>query len=209
MTCIAGYVDKINNIGYIASDKNGFNSDNAIEFKNNKIFIYKGTNYTNLLNNGYSILIGVSGSYREIDLLEYCYDLFNDFDSNNTASKNNNINREFIIKRVIPKLQILFNKKDKMESNILFIINSNIYIVQKDYSVMKPKEPFYAIGSGDLYAFGAIKGISLFIENNPLLFKDNNTKSNYYKQILKFAIEASKYYPGIGGEIDFLSTKSM
>lgn len=204
MTCIAGYVDKATNTGYIASDKNGIGSDNSTEFKNNKIFHYKGINHLQLLNKGYSILIGASGNYRELDLLEYYYELFNDFDSNNTASKDSHINREFIIKRVVPRLQTLFGKKDKMDSYIMLIINSNLYIIQTDYSVLEPKEPFYAIGSGDTYAIGAIKGITLF---NQLL--QNNCTKDYYKVLLKFAIEASKYYPGIGGETDFLSTKQM
>lgn len=204
MTCVAGCVDKTTNIGYIASDKNGISSDNTTEFKNNKIFPYKGANYLQLLNKGYSILIGASGNYRELNLLEYYYELFNDFDSNNTASKDNHINKEFIIKRVVPRLQALFGKKDKMDSHIMLVINSNLYIIQTDYSVLEPKEPFYAIGNGDTYAIGAIKDITLFNQ----LLQDSYIK-DYYKVLLKSAIEASKYYPGIGGEIDFLSTKLM
>lgn len=202
MSTVIAYIDKFSNVGYLASDSNGIDNDNCMEFNNKKIFQYQGNKHNELKKEGYNILIGMVGSYKELEKLRYYDNLFDDFVSNNISSQNNHINRKFIVKNIVPKLQNLFTNANKCESDIIIIARNKIYIVQNDYSVLEPKDNFYAIGTGQYYALGSLYTINKLREiSNNILF------SVSCNLLLETAIKSSFYYPGIGGKIDILSTE--
>lgn len=202
MSTIIAYINKNTNVGYMASDGNGLDKNSSINFKNKKIFKYSGNKHKELEAEGYNIIIGMAGNYKELETLRYYNELFNDFVPLNVDSENNHINRKFIVKNIIPKLKNIFMNQTECDSDIIMIISNKIYIIQSDYSVIEPSEDYYAIGTGEYYAFGA-----LYMINELRKLSNNITFNIPFDTIMRLVIESSKYYPGIGGRIDILSTQ--
>lgn len=189
MTCIIGMIDKENNKGYIAADTFGSNNFSGQNYVNNKIF--KSIDSPD-------ILIGVSGSFRIMELLE-----FNSIFPENIFLKKQPITRELLVNTVVPNIKKLLedNKaasykdfgEDNFSSNILIVTKDSVFTIQANYAVLETTLPYTAIGSGKDYAFGSLY---------------STTGSNIEEQIKLALKSAEKFQLNVKGPFKILNTEN-
>lgn len=149
MTCIVGMLDKENDCAWMGGDSLGSSWIGKATYLQPKVFrhdIFK------------NVLMGVCGSYRNMDLLRYSDKLFNELD----LYKNTELDHKFMVTKFIPNVINLFNdniQKTKIEDkSVSFIIcaKNKVFEVQHDYSVLEPMFGFCSVGSGSFYAEGSL-----------------------------------------------------
>lgn len=180
MTCIATVVTKSRI--YMAGDSYIYSSGSLIESKSN--------NYPKIFSVG-DFLFGVSGTLRDANVLKNSLEL-DDFNKGNYYDV-----EDYISNNVIDKIRELLKDKgneriynEKQEfcnSEIICIYKDCIFNIGIDFSVFRPKDNFYAVGSGFKYALGSL-------ESTKGIYDD----SFRVKEAVKIA---GKYDPFVGGKI--------
>lgn len=155
MTCIVGIKEK--DWVVMAADLRGADSGSGHMTQRQKSKIitkqfidsYRGSTYT-------PILIGSSGSFRVLDLLNSVNCILPDCDCEDYE--------DYVIDKVIPSLQDLLSKNGLLKSingvietecMYLIAIRNRLFSVHGDFQVWEPHE-YYAIGSGFAYALGSL-----------------------------------------------------
>ena len=189
MTCVIGMIDKENKKGYIAADTFGSNDFSGQNYVNNKIF--KSIDSPD-------ILIGVSGSFRIMELLE-----FNSIFPEDIFLKKTPITRQLLVNRVIPKIKKLLedNKaasykdlgEDNFSSNILIVTKDSVFTIQANYAVLETSLPYASIGSGKNFALGSLY---------------STTDSNIEDQIKIALKSAEKFQLRVKGPFKILNTEN-
>lgn len=151
MTCIVGYVDYNTDTLWMGGDSLGSNGFSKTCLSNKKIFKVKDSN----------IIIGYTDSFRMGQLLQYS----TIFDELNIIK--NDIDLEYMCTKFVDNIKSIFSKnniekfKDGKSScgNFLVGINTKLYEIQSDYSVLESIFPFASIGCGEYTAHGALYSI--------------------------------------------------
>ncbi len=173
MTCIAGIKDK--DRVWIGADSFGSTNSYGIVYNNKKVFKLKDNK---------NMLIGYTTSFRMGDLLEYSKGLIDEM----SLLKNEIIDREYIVTKIIPRISRLF-ADNKFETNdrgeasggdFLLANNTDLYLVQDDYSVVEPKEGFISCGSGMYFALSS-------------MYTTQNTDMSPVERI-KLALETAEHF---------------
>lgn len=112
-----------------------------------------------IMHNG-PFIIGGAGDAYMLDLLHYIWK-----PPVLTAIDKKDIHR-YIVAKVGPSLRELFendklyssrkNTDDKLVFDFLFVIGGEVFNIGDDYSVLKSRNNFHAVGSGSMYALGAL-----------------------------------------------------
>lgn len=194
MTCVAGYIDK--NKVYIGGDSFGSTSSTQSEYTTDKIFQYHGQNTENL-----KIIMGIAGSYKAIDLVQYSDDLFSNYEKRKDIVSYNEksiINRKFLVKYVVPKLETL-SKRINDKFDLMIGIENRLFIIQSDFSVISPYDNYCAIGSGEDFAIGAFNAIEDICLSTDIYISPED-------KVIKAVESACKFGTGIGGHIKWIST---
>lgn len=149
MTCVIGYLDKINSTVYLGGDSLGSNGYSKMLYTQRKVFHSKDTK---------NLIIGLSGSFN-FQALEYEKLL------DEAKLLKDEIDREYLITKFIPNLKEIVNKynanssKDNlnsMEGSLLFGYKDKLFTIQCDYSLLESTDGFDAIGSGGEVAMGSL-----------------------------------------------------
>ncbi len=173
MTCIAGIKDK--DRVWIGADSFGSTNSYGMVYNNKKVFKLKDNK---------NMLVGYTTSFRMGDLLEYSKGLIDEI----SVLKNEKIDREYIVTKIIPGISRLFcdNKFETNDNgeasggNFLLANNTDLYLVQNDYSVLEPKEEYISCGSGMYFALSS-------------LYSTKNTDMPPVKRI-KLALETAEHF---------------
>lgn len=183
MTCIVGVVK--DGVTYLASDSFATSDYIAIECGEK---IFSPCNNT---------IVGYAESYRMGQILQYC----NVFDK--MAKSKDHVGD--MIRRVIPKMKKAMD--DNIEPCALVGCGNSLMIVNSDYSVLEPKDKYFAIGSGQDYALSVLhvmKDIDMPVEHYMLMaletaakfshkvkgpFYSINTQSRKVKEIMIYDIK--------------------
>ena len=149
MTCIIGYLDKKNDTVYIGGDSMGSNGYTQGIYLNGKVFHNETIP---------DVIMGVCGSYRNMDLLRYSKCLFPEID----FYKNPEINHQYMVNTFIPSVISLFqnNNPSASETNrgceFIIGVKNKLFIIQSDYSVLEPQNGIATIGSGEETSYGSM-----------------------------------------------------
>lgn len=150
MTCVVGFVDKKDESVWIGADTFCSTSFYGQNRNINKVFKSKDCG---------KVLIGICGSCRQADLLE-----FNPIVNKIDVYENKDINREYIVTKVAPTISNLFSvnkceytsNNEAFGGNFLFGIGDKLYQMQSDYSILETQDSYMCIGSGAYHADGAM-----------------------------------------------------
>jgi len=149
MTCIVGYIDKVNNCAWIGGDSLGSNWSNKSVYLQPKVF--RNTTFKN-------VVMGSTTTFRHIDLLKYSETLFDEID----LYKKTELDHKYMVTKFIPNLIKLFedgikNEKDT-EKGASFIVcaKNKVFEIQDDYSVLEPALGFCSVGCGMHFALGSL-----------------------------------------------------
>ena len=143
MTCIVGFVDKINNCVWIGGDSCGSDGYTQTIVSTPKVF-----------HNKKDIIFGGTSTFRHLDLLHYSDELFEE--------EYEKINHEYMVIKFIPKVHKLFDSgifnagTEKRGGNFLVGIKDKLFEVQNDYSVLESKTGYNAVGCGEVAALGSL-----------------------------------------------------
>lgn len=150
MTVIVGYVDQKNGITYLGGDSLASNSCYKEVIKQRKVF---------KSNDSKNMIIGFSGSIRDLNLLAYAENLIDKRDEPN-------IDYKYMVTKFIPNVIQLFKNNDRndncrgvseIESCFLVAYKDKMWTIESDYSVKEVITDYNAIGSGMYYALGSLK----------------------------------------------------
>lgn len=182
MTLIIAYVDSKKS--YIASDTLGSNGFSSAIYKNKKIFRKD------------DMLIGGSGSYKQLQLLEKNF--VAPARPADTMTSDEYMYGPFINTLIdFLKAHNQLRESECQLSNefgdFIFVYDRNIYRLQSDLSFMEPIVNFETTGSGGNYAHAILTTL------------DQQKKTMPTKQKLEFAITAtSDYIMSVGNEMELL-----
>ena len=178
MTCIVGFVDKINKKIFIGSDSAGVGSYDIRTRKDPKVFIRD------------RFIMGFTTSFRMGQLLMV------DERFSIRLQKDNESNHEYMVTAFIPAIQELFKAGGFLESNkdvlsggnFLVGYNGCLYEIHNDFQVAEYVEEFAACGCGEGYALG-----SLFTSSGNIIDR------------IKKALECAEYFSaGVRGPFNIL-----
>lgn len=150
MTCIVGLIDKENGITYIGGDSCASTWASKITLEQRKVFKLKDTD---------NALMGFSGTVRDLDLIRYATGLIDTRDEPN-------IDHEYVVTNVIPKLSNLMDVGNRNYSNsgqkeidslLLLAYKDKLWKIESNYAVVSSSDNFSAIGSGFQYALGSLE----------------------------------------------------
>lgn len=164
MTCIIGFIDKINNVTYIGADSCGSTSYSKRSRKDKKVF--------KLIDNK-ETLIGFTSSYRMGQLLMYAKDLLSYTDIVKSENEEEDtelkcyiedINHENMVTTVVENIaNVLLDggfAKDSpngLEGGVMLFANKDkLYRIDIDFQVEETEEDYNACGSGEAYALGSL-----------------------------------------------------
>lgn len=107
-------------------------------------------------------LIGVVGSFRGLQLIKNNLD-FEELE-NNIKGLSVSVTPAQIVSSLVEDMRSLFidfghtKYEDGQENgdNYLIGYKGSIFLLQPEYDIMEPRYPYYALGNGDLAAFGAL-----------------------------------------------------
>lgn len=176
-TAIAALIDKKNKITYIAADSQGSDSSIKGMYKNTKVFT-----------NGIITFAG-TGSYMDIQVLKYDLSPRRMIE---TETVEDYVYKYLVkeIKKVLKDNQRIVSDSniESLESVFIIAVKDRIFILQSDLSILEPKDPYLADGSGRRHMQASIE--------TQLVLKVED-----YKEILKNALEiTSKFVMSVGGE---------
>ena len=153
MTVICGIKDK-GNI-YMGCDS-AISTDSEIMTLSNPKIIRK-----------WDMLIGITGSMRGLQLLEYEWVIPNNEDGDEILKVlSTYFNDEYIYKFVVPSIKevffsnqycVTYDGQENMEDWLLIGYKGELYTVVSNYQCFKLDKPYAAIGSGSSYALGSFK----------------------------------------------------
>ncbi|MBQ0087982.1 MAG: hypothetical protein KBT27_01445 [Prevotellaceae bacterium] len=149
MTCIVGFVDKKTNTTWIGGDSMGSNGYTHSIQDGHKVF------HNDTLKN---VVMGATGSFRHIDLLEFSTNLFPEID----FYKKPQIDRKYMVNTFIPNVKDLFQSQVVTECDTnrggLFLVgvDGKLFEIQSDYSVLEPKDGYASVGCGEVAAMGSL-----------------------------------------------------
>lgn len=149
MTCIIGYIDKRNDCIWMGCDSLGSNGYTKSINNASKVF------HSEIVD---SVIMGGTGSFRNLDLLKYSDKLFDKVDKYEIPS----IDHKYMVTKFIPKVINLFKDgvidQDERNKGINFIIGmqNQLFEIQADYSVLIPNDGYCAVGCGEDVAYGSL-----------------------------------------------------
>ena len=149
MTCIVGVLDKAKDCVWIGSDSLGSNGCTKAVYGPHKAFKSKTSK---------SMVMGVCGSYRCMDLLRYNDKLVPEID----VLKNTQIDHEYMVTKFIPEVINAFQNGNISESvedrGAPFLVGAGnkLFKVQSNYSVLEAGRGYDAVGSGDDTALASL-----------------------------------------------------
>ena len=185
MTCIVGVLDRVNGGVWIGGDSLGSNSVTGAAYEERKVF-------RNI--NREDVVIGISGSYRNRDLLHYHPALFDEVD----ALKKVPVDRQFMVSDFIPRVMLIFEEGVVAEDKgISFIVGTKdaLFEVQEDYSVLTASSGFTAVGSGTATAMGSLHTTSLM-------------GLSAIERVVRALLAAEMHCVGVGGPFYITNTLS-
>ncbi len=167
MTCIIGYKDKKNNKVYIGADScvsNGVSKHIA----NDGFKVFKSEKNNN-------ILMAICGTVRAAQTLKYGFDFPTE---NELLLKEESFDEKYIVTKIIPKLQNMFEKQRVLEKDnfvrlgFLLAYKDKLWTIDYDFSVMEYTDDYLVDGSGCYFAEGSLhttKDMDLSIEDKILM----------------------------------------
>jgi ATP-dependent protease HslVU (ClpYQ) peptidase subunit len=143
-------------------------------------------------------LIGIAGDSRMGDLIQFGLA----WPKPKRFRKVRRDAREVLVRELVPAIQGLLKAhsagaiRDNQQltgTDLLVGVWGRLFLLQPDFSVMEPRDPYFAIGAGSSYALGA-----LYTMRQRTGFSDLKVRS---------ALEAATAYHGtVNGEYTILST---
>ena len=191
MTCIIGFVDKVNDRVWMGADSLGSNGYTKSINTQHKVFhhdVFK------------NVVMGSTTTFRHIDLLKYSENLFPELD----FYKQKEIDHKYMVKTFIPNLINLFQTNISSESetnrgaNFLLGAKNQLFEIQNDYSVLVPDCGFAAVGCGEDVAMGSLITTTKY-------FGDNLTPKEHILYALR---AASNYCCGVSEPFVIINTMS-
>jgi ATP-dependent protease HslVU (ClpYQ) peptidase subunit len=186
MTCIVAIETKDNN-AVIAGDfcgSNGFTRGNVTQ---PKVFKHSG------------MMFGYTSTFRFGQIIEHILD-------DNTLYPPNDHNKtyEWLVRNFIPKLmQVLKAEEYGGGGDAICVINSQVWQIQSDFSVLRPDTGVCAIGSGEYHALSSIL-TTMLVSNNGDLPKDINQAWEWLETAYKVT---SACIPSVSGKFSMLEFK--
>lgn len=136
-------------MSYIASDSLGSDGFTKSINKNRKIFL-KDT-----------MLIGGSGSFKQLQLIEHSF-----ISPDRTIDEST---YEYMYKAFVPELTNFLKINNVIthtrgvdsndSSEFVFVLDGTIFVMQSDLSLLEPVENFACIGSGQYHALAVLKAL--------------------------------------------------
>lgn len=188
MTCIIGVLDKENDCVYVGADSLGSNWCSQAIYKNQKVFKAKDNN---------NILMAICGDYKLQNILSVEEDLIEE-----VKELKNEINFEYIVKYVSPKIMNLANKyfcinNDKgywsIGGSIIFAYKNQLYIIESNGQVLEPEDEYIAGGSGGDFAIAVLS---------------QNKEKNIVERIKEGLEAAEKHARGVKRPFYIMNTKN-
>lgn len=138
---------------------------------------------------GPGFLIAFSGGLRGAQLVEHGVTF--------RKIRNNEDEEAYLVTEVSKKLHDLFSKRganiedngfvDTHDAEFLVVINKKIFIIQDDYSVVRSKHRFAAVGAGQNFALGALAFMEKYVRDSATTV--SKTLSN--RERVRLALEAA------------------
>lgn len=145
MTVTLAFADHTNKTSYIGTDSCASDSINHSIVKNNKVFHPVGRK---------DILIGIAGTFRMPNLLQYIPGIFPPEDELAT----DDIDMSYLVNEFTPIIKAITEDFDDSDAwEILIAVGDRIYRMQMDLSIIEPVDDMDAIGLGGSVALGAFK----------------------------------------------------
>lgn len=176
MTCIIAKINKKEKYITMGGDMLASSKVTKSIPNNEKVFVPRTNN---------KFIVGVAGSYRVMQLLQYNTELFPP-DDIIEKFYNGIVDMEFMVREFVKNLKKLI-EKDNNENVIISILigyEDKLFKIQSDYGVLEISNGYDAIGSGARTALGA-----MYILNNTQidLIEDDNYQ-------IKISLEAASTY---------------
>ncbi len=188
MTCIIAKINKKEKYITMGGDMLASSKVTKSIPNNEKVFVPRTNN---------KFIVGVAGSYRVMQLLQYNTGLF---PSDDIIEKfyNGVVDMEFMVREFVKNLKKLIDN-DNNENVIISILigyEDKLFKIQSDYGVLEISNTYDAIGSGFRTALGAM----YVLNNTPIdLFEDDCYQ-------IKTALEAASVHnTTVGGPFTILN----
>lgn len=179
MTCVVGV--KYNGSVFLGADGAGTDEhDIQLPWLPKKVWSERG------------FVFGGSGSYRAIQLVRHYLD-YSDLEKKHQETEDT---EAFMVKEMVPAIKQVFenhgfskksNEVSSQDSDFLIGVGSDLYTLQDDYATLEVVGPFYAIGSGNTYALGALDILTQSLAQNSFDTQTFDPNS----EILRRALQAS------------------
>lgn len=163
--------------------------ENSINFLSESKIISKGVRGTSE-----SLLIGVAGTLRGLQLLKYQW--------NTPAHRDNASDEKYIYVDVLNSIKDLFtehnhgayvDEQSMCEDNYMIGYKGKLYMIDFNYQVIQVTTTYCCIGSGEKYAYGALKA---------LVSHEYPESSNDVNDVIKESINITSFFcPTVGGDI--------
>ena len=179
MTCIVAIKDK--NKTYIGGDSLGVGGGQRIDRADKKVFVSHGIAY------------GFTSSFRMGQILKY-----------HTVKQITKLKEAdpfaYVVEALIPHYRDILKEHgySRQDNNVdtggVFVLgfNGNLFVIYSDFQVMQALSDYVSVGSGESYAFGALK----IMEGMKLAPK---------VKIKKSINAASTFCTGVGGKTSIVS----
>lgn len=150
MTCIVALKDQENGITYMGGDSCASCNNLKQLIEQRKVFKSQDSN---------KMIMGFSGSVRDLNLLTYAKNLIDKRDEPN-------IDHKYMVTHFIPNIMKLFkngerngvyNNISEIESYFLIAYKDKLWTIEGNYSVFENMSNYTAIGSGVYYALGSLE----------------------------------------------------
>lgn len=142
MSCIVGLVD--HNKVWVGCDS--MSSDETVKL------VRKDDKFFRPIENA---VIGFSGSYRAGQILRCTKGLL---------TKRSKCDEEYLIRRFIPKIEKVFDKRNnnELECPFLLAFENRLFQVDVDFQLAESATGYDAVGSGSYYALGSLSSTEEF-----------------------------------------------
>lgn len=189
MTAIIGFTDVKNGITYLGGDSYASSRYSGDTINQKKVFRLIDTE---------NVILGFSGSVRDLNLLTYAENLIDKRDEPN-------IDEKYIVTKFVPNVIKLFNNNGRNEldkgiasSESYFLIGykDKLWKIHFDYSVLNTINNYEAIGSGTDFALGS-------------LFTTEDTELTPIERIHKALQSASRFATGVNAPYFIINTRMI
>lgn len=195
MTCIVGFVDRVNKEIIMGGDSAGVAGLEISKRKDTKVFIKDN-----------KFIIGFTTSFRMGQILHY-----NPLHIEEQSSYEDDL--AFMVKKFIPAVQDLFQKNyyggiDQKQGAIggTFLVGykDNLYRIDSDFQVALGHKDYDSCGCGDNYALGSLH---TSIHLNKLVKNYRNYDYNTEKIVLRSLITAAEFSAGVCSPFNIIKLK--